>query len=141
MRNLLLFLHVLGAILLIGPTTVATSTFPRAALAGDLSGMRNAARISRGYGIASVLVPVIGVVLAARIDVFAELWVQLSLGLFVVGAVLLLGVHLPAQRAALVACEAGGEVDPGLVARLRASAGIYSLTWVVIVWLMIAKPG
>jgi len=141
MRNLLLFLHVVGAILLIGPTTLATSRFARHVVEGDVAGASQAARTSRIYGTASVVVPVLGVALALRIDAFAQLWVQLSLGLFVVGAVLLLGVHLPAQRHAVTELDAGEAVSSTLLMQLRASAGSYALTWVVIVWLMVAKPG
>jgi uncharacterized membrane protein len=139
-RNLLLFAHVVGAIVLLGPTTMATSSFGRHVRTRDIGAATSAHRTSRAYGTASMVVPVVGAVLAQRIDVFGDLWVQLAIGLFVVGAVLLGAVHLPAQRVALDHLRLGEDVDAGLAGRLQASAGAYALTWVIIVWLMVAKP-
>jgi uncharacterized membrane protein len=140
-RNLLLFLHVAGAILLLGPTTMATSRFARHATRGERSEAETTMRTSRAYGTASVAVPALGFVLTARIDAFDRAWVQGAIVLFVVGAVLLAAVHMPAQRAALGRMAGGEPVEAGLVGRLRASAGLYAVSWVAIVWLMVAKPG
>jgi hypothetical protein len=139
-RSFLLFAHVAGAILFLGPTTMATSRFARHAAAGDLAEAAALRRTSRAYGTASVVVPAVGLVLTARIDAFDQLWVQLAIGLFVVGAVLLGAVHLPAQAASLAALREGEGVGRALLGRLRASAGAYALTWIAIVWLMIDKP-
>ena len=141
MRNLLLFLHVAGAILLLGPTTMATSRFARHATRGERAEAEAIMRTSRAYGTASIAVPALGFVLAARIEAFDQAWVQASIVLFVAGAVLLAAVHLPAQRAALGRMAGGEPVGAGLVGRLRASAGLYAASWVAIVWLMVAKPG
>jgi uncharacterized membrane protein len=139
-RNVLLFAHVVGAIVLLGPTTMATSSFGRHVRNGDLGAAASAHRTSRSYGTASIVVPALGVVLAQRIDVFGDLWVQLAIVLFVVGGLLLAAVHLPAQRQALGRMRDGNAIDAGLAGRLQSSAGGYALTWVIIVWLMIAKP-
>ena len=67
MTTLLTFLHVAAAILLLGPIVVSTSMFPRQAAeaqAGDAAAAGRASilyRISRTYGIASSLVPLLGV--------------------------------------------------------------------------------
>jgi uncharacterized membrane protein len=140
MREFLLFAHVTGAILLLGPATLATSRFARHALDGSLAEAVAAHRTSRSYGTASIVVPAVGFALAARIDAFGELWVQAALGLFVAGSLLLALVHLPAQRVAVDRLQAGEEVGPRVVARLRSSAGLYALSWVAVVWLMIDKP-
>jgi uncharacterized membrane protein len=139
-RNILLFLHVAGAVLLLGPTTMATSRFARHATRGELTEAVGARRTSRAYGTASVAVPALGFVLAARNQSFDQTWVQLAIGLFVAGAVLLGAVHLPAQRVALDRLECGESVTTAVAGRLRASAGLYALSWVAIVWLMVAKP-
>jgi uncharacterized membrane protein len=139
-RNLLLFLHVAGAVLLLGPTTMATSRFARHATRGEVTEAVGARRTSRAYGTASVAVPALGIVLAARNQTFDQTWVQLAIGLFLVGAILLGAVHLPAQRVALDRLEGGEPVTASVVGRLRASAGLYALSWVAIVWLMVAKP-
>jgi uncharacterized membrane protein len=139
-RNLLLFLHVAGAVLFLGPTTMATSRFARHATRRELAEASAARRTSRAYGTASIVVPTLGFVLAGRIQAFGQPWVDYSIGLFVVGAVLLAAVHLPAQRVALDLMARGEPVGSAVVGRLRASAGLYGLTWVTIVWLMVAKP-
>jgi cadmium resistance protein CadD (predicted permease) len=136
MRNLLLFAHVVTAIVLIGPTTLATSVFARAAEEGDRGAMAAGHRTSRAYGTASVVVAGIGLAMAARNNVLDQLWISSALGLFAVALGLLFAVHLPAQRRAM----GDDGADPALLGRLRASAGGYALTWVAIVWLMVAKP-
>ena len=132
-RNVLLFAHVVFAIVLIGPATMASSSFARHLRAGDDAAMSTVHRTTRAYGTAAVVVPVVGLVLAARQEQLAAGWVQAAVVLVVAAALLLFGFHLPAQRRAL-----RGERDQ--LARLRASAGGFSLVWVVIVWLMVAKP-
>jgi uncharacterized membrane protein len=139
-RNLLLFLHIAAAVLFLGPTTMATSRFARHATRRERAEAVAASRTSRAYGTASIVVPALGFVLASRIRAFDQLWVIASIGLFVVGAVLLGLVHLPAQRAAIDQLDRDRPPTSGVVARLRASAGLYALSWVGIVWLMVAKP-
>ena len=150
MRNVLLIAHVFAAILFIGPSTVATSAFPRFA---DPAGAPVAAalhRISRAYGTGSVAVAAIGIVLAVDQGLLGRLWIQISLGLFVLATALLLAVVVPAEGAILrrlgdaPAGADGGAPDPGalapLVMRIRAGAGIYALAWLAILALMITKP-
>jgi uncharacterized membrane protein len=145
-RNLLLFAHVVGAILLLGPATMATSRFARH-VSGDegpspetVAAATDAHQASRAYGTASIVVPAIGIAMAARNEVFDQLWVQASIGLFVVGALVLAAGHLPAQSAALALMWDGRPATPKLLGRLRATAGLYATSWVVIAWLMVAKP-
>lgn len=140
MRTFLLFAHVTGAILLLGPTTLATSRFARHASSGDLGSAVDAHRTTRSYFNATIVVPAIGFVLAARIGAFGDLWVDGAIAVFVLGALVLALAHLPAQRVAVDRLQAGDEVEPSTLARLRASAGVYALSWVAIVWLMVAKP-
>lgn len=140
-RNVLLFFHVVAAVLLIGPTTLGSSSFARHVRQHDLAAARAAYRTTRNYGRLSIVVPVLGLVLAQHLDVFGEQWVDQAVTLFVVGGIVLVAAHLPAARRALVSLEAGEQVDRKLVGRLQGSAGVYALTWVIIVFLMVAKPG
>ena len=139
-RSILLFLHIGTAILFLGPATVATSLFPRYAQAGDVPVGRLLNRVSNVYGLLSILVAVFGIVLAARYSLFSELWVSLSFVLFIVAGVLLVAVIEPGQRRALRAMEAGS-LDRAAVAPLRAASGGFALAWIVILFLMVAKPG
>jgi uncharacterized membrane protein YdcZ (DUF606 family) len=72
--------------------------------------------------------------LASRMDVLGDTWVIVSLGFTVGAAVLLAAVVLPDQRRAMTLPSAGTEP--------RAWApGVFALLWVVVVVLMVARPG
>ena len=66
MNNVVLIAHVVAAILLLGPVTVAISMFPRLALAardgeaGTIGAARSMHAISRTYGLFSLAVPLLG---------------------------------------------------------------------------------
>jgi hypothetical protein len=144
-RNLLLFGHVVAAIVLLGPLTAAASRFPavvmsaapdRAGIAAELH------RTTQAYGSASIVVPLLGLVLAGRSQVFGAAWVQASTGLVVAAALLLVGVVLP-EQARLVArlrSDASIAIDAAALKRLRMATGVFGLSWVVIVLLMVGKP-
>lgn len=138
-RNIVLVAHIVAAILFLGPVTVATSLFPRYARMGEWQVARALHRISRGYGMATLLVPAFGLVLATRIGYLGALWINLSLGLFILAFVLLVGVIVPGQRRILL-CEGTGELDRSLMGRLGASAGSFGTIWMIILYLMVAKP-
>ncbi|MBV7295083.1 DUF2269 domain-containing protein [Corynebacterium sp. TAE3-ERU12] len=161
--NLIQIAHVVAAILLIGPVTVATSIFPRtaaAAHAGD-QGTLGAARvlygISRTYGIISLAVPLLGVGLAFT-DVslyFTNGIVHASILGSIIAWALLFFVILPRQRvmlAGLGIAPDGEEADDPDLAKLKAKAaeldwqkakgqlamfsGLFALIWLVIAVLM-----
>jgi len=139
-RNVLLFLHVALAVAFIGPVTYATSTFARHAGAADLPAAQQANRTTRVYGIGAQAVALAGIALALNSGGFGRIWVDTALTLFVVGSLLLFAGHLPAQRRALAVLAEPGPCPASLVGRLRATAGLFALSWVAIVWLMVAKP-
>lgn len=137
MSKLLLSAHVLAAIILIGPVTVAVSLFPRyarqalaesrqglvgaqppAARGGEASAVdgRSASepvvrllhRISRVYSVLGLAVPVLGLALAIEMGVLGDVWLLASIVLTVAAAVLLAVVVLPAQHHAMALLEPGG---------------------------------
>jgi hypothetical protein len=138
-RNLVLIAHIVAAIMFLGPVTVATSLFPRYARMGEWPVARALHRISRGYGLATLLVPAFGLFLAARLDYLGQLWVTLSLGLFVAAFFLLVGFIVPHQ-ARILAERGASEPDPSRIGRLRASSGSFGMIWLIILYLMVAKP-
>lgn len=138
-RNIVLVAHVLAAIMFLGPVTVATSLFPRYAGLGQWQVARAFHRISRGYGMASLAVPAFGLLLAARIGYLGQLWVNLSLALFVVGFFLMVGYIVPAQ-ARVLASESSEGVDRSGIAKLRVATGSSGMIWLVVLYLMVAKP-
>ncbi|MEO3867917.1 hypothetical protein ABGB18_03710 [Nonomuraea sp. B12E4] len=147
MEKALLSVHVLAAIVFVGGSAVATSLFPRyapvAASAGTTGGgERDRAvaallhRISRGYGIAGIVVPVAGIVLGIVQGRMGEIWLNISLVLTIVAGGLLALLICPRQRDALAT---PGGTEP--LRSLSMLAGIYNLLWAIVVVLMIARPG
>ncbi|WP_030439598.1 hypothetical protein [Actinoplanes subtropicus] len=134
MTKVLLSLHVLAAIVAIGPVTVAASVFPSALRRGDRDAMRQLHRVCRVYALLGLAVPVFGLATAGSLGVLGDAWLIVSIALTAVAAAVLGLAVLPAQEAAL----AGG---PSLPARLGMLAGVFNLLWTVVVVLMIVRPG
>lgn len=147
MTAVLLSVHVLAAIVFVGPVTAATSMFPRharAALAGEgpAAPVRLLHRISRVYAVLAIAVPVFGLGTAVAMGVLGDAWLIASLVLTAAAAALLGLQILPAQ--AEVAAALGGESDTRAVVaarRLSMTSGVFALLWAVVVVLMIARPG
>ncbi|MEU4965763.1 hypothetical protein [Streptomyces smyrnaeus] len=154
MTKLLLSLHVLAAILAVGPIAVAASMFPRfardlpAAGAGAGAGVgagsdvgagkgRGAAaaallhRICRGYALFGVAVPVFGMATGAQLGVLSDAWLVASLILTTLAAVLLGAVVLPRQARMLGAAGIGldeGEAVPVIPDPRAAAAQLAMVT-------------
>src|SRR5215468_611573 len=94
--KVLLSLHVIAAIVAIGPVTVAASMFPAAARRGDVEAMRLLHRVCRVY-------PVFGLATAGSLGVLGDAWLIVSIVLTVVAAGVLGLAVLPGQAAALAA--------------------------------------
>ena len=115
MTKLLLTIHVLAAIIAIGPVTVAASMFPAAtrhatADPADPRGvaiLRNLHRICRVYAALGVLVPVFGLATASSLGVLTDAWLITSMALTVLAAGVLALLVLPGQAAILAAFPAG----------------------------------
>ncbi|GAA4611645.1 hypothetical protein [Saccharopolyspora hordei] len=140
MTKVLLSLHVLAAILAVGPIAVAASVFPRF---GGRTDDRSAAvaallhRICRGYAVFGLAVPVFGVATGAQLGVLADAWLLASIVLTAAAAAVLALVVLPAQRRLLDAPREAA----GLVGRLAMTTGLFNVLWAVVVVLMVVRPG
>ena len=132
MTKLLLSIHVLAAIVAIGPVTVAASMFPAAARRGDVPAMRTLHRICRVYAALGVVVPVFGLATATSLGVLTDAWLLVSIALTVAAAGLLALLILPGQAGTL-----GGAPDR----RLGMLTGVFNLLWATVVVLMIVRPG
>ncbi|MEU9205987.1 hypothetical protein [Streptomyces sp. NPDC048332] len=153
MTKVLLSVHVLVAILAIGPIAVAASMFPRyarqlAAEEGDPGGRAAGIaavlhRICRGYALFGIALPVFGFATAARLGVLTDVWLVISIALTALAAAVLALAVLPAQRRVLA--SAGGPADPDApppqAGRLAMLTGVFNLLWAVVVILMIVRPG
>ena len=133
--KVLLSLHVLAAIVAVGPVTVAASMFPAAVRRGDHAQMRTLHRICRVYALVGLSVPVLGLATAASLDVLTDAWLLVSIALTAVAAAVLGYAVLPAQAAAL------GAPAPGADRRLGMVSGVFNLLWATVVVLMIVRPG
>jgi hypothetical protein len=150
MTKLLLSLHVLAAVLAIGPVTVAASMFPTAlrrahSVAGApeaLVGLRTLHRICRVYAGIGIAVPLFGFATASSLGVLGSGWLITSIILTSAAAAILGLLILPAQESALTAAQASDpspDVHPA--ARLAMLTGVFNLLWATVTVLMIVRPG
>ncbi|WP_216216432.1 DUF2269 family protein [Amycolatopsis aidingensis] len=152
MTKILLSIHVLAAIIAIGPVTVAASMFPattRRVLAAvqverDLAVLRTLHRICRVYAAIGIVVPVFGLATATSLGVLGDAWLIVSIGLTVAAAAVLVLLVLPRQERILAGLGSPGrakELDRATPARLAMHTGMFNLLWVVVTVLMIVRPG
>ncbi|GAA2459828.1 membrane protein [Actinomadura vinacea] len=153
MTKFLLSVHVLAAILAIGPIAVAASMFPavaRRAHAGadgagtddtvqGLAQLRLLHRICRVYAVFGLVVPVFGLSTALALDVLGDAWLIVSIVLTALAAGVLAFVLLPRQDA-LLAPAAPDEVARS-AGRLAMHTGMFNLLWAIVTVLMIVRPG
>ncbi|WP_084964250.1 hypothetical protein [Thermoactinospora rubra] len=144
MDHVLLAVHVLGSIVFVGGSAVATSLFPRYApvVPSPGSGDRNPAvaaalhRITGGYAVLGLIVPAAGIALATVQGRMGEIWITVSMVLTGVAGLLLATQIHPRQRRALAAPDDGRGLRT-----LSMLAGVYNLVWATVVVLMIVRPG
>ncbi|EFL36866.1 integral membrane protein [Streptomyces viridochromogenes DSM 40736] len=152
MTKFLLSLHVLAAIVAIGPVTVAASMFPpaarRAAPAGgddpDPSAVGTAAllhRICRVYAAVGLSVPLLGFATGAAMGVLGSGWLVTSIALTAAAAGVLVAFVLPRQEELLGQLKGEQAVDHRDTVRLAMFTGVFNLLWATVTVLMIVRPG
>lgn len=140
-----LALHLLTVAFLVGPAAVAAVSSPRHLRGGRADALRDAARTTRLYTLATVLTVVLGSAMVGLGDIgeqwsMGDLWISASYALWFVAVVLTLALVVPAQAKAADALEAGQDAG-GYAGRIAAGAGLAMLAWAAIVVLMVFKPG
>ncbi len=157
MTKFFLVVHVLAAILAVGPVAVAASMFPSAARrspergaagrgtgADGVATLRVLHRICRVYAVAGLAVPVFGFATASGLGVLRDAWVIASILLTAAAAAILALAVLPRQDAVLARLTTGDSTpaDAGDgVARLAMLTGVFNLLWAAVTVLMIVRPG
>ena len=154
MTTFLIFLHVVAAILLLGPVVVSTSMFPRQVAESRAGGEEATGRasvlyrITKTYGMLSLLVPLLGgAVLASDWETYkANYWFHTAIVLSVIAWAILLGMVIPQQRkmmgtlGALPAADADSADQTTNFekskAKSTAGAGIFNLLWMLTLILM-----
>lgn len=164
MTKFFLTLHVLAAILAVGPVTVAASMFPPALRraqadpqdASAVAQLRLLQRICSVYAFVGVAVPVTGFATAGSLGVLGSAWLIASIVLTMAAAVVLIVLVLPRQEAALEAVTGEGAdgvrgeladgagsvaVQARTGAQLAMYTGVFNLLWATVTVLMIIRPG
>jgi len=154
MTTFLIFLHVVAAILLLGPVVVSTSMFPRQVAESRAGGEEATGRasvlyrITKTYGMLSLLVPLLGgAVLASDCETYkANYWFLTAIVLSVSAWAILLGMVIPQQRKMMGTLGAlpAADADPAdqttnfekSKAKATAGAGIFNLLWMLTLILM-----
>lgn len=159
MTTVFVLLHVAAAILLLGPVMVAASMFPRQA-AEARTGSQEAVgratvlqRLTTTYGMISVLVPLLGVVvLIFGWEHFkTNYFLHTAIVLAVIAWGILFGMVIPQQRKMMGSLNAldPAEADPSdytanfesAKAKATAGAGIFNLLVMIILILMYLPSG
>lgn len=140
-----LALHLITVAFVVGPSTVAATLSARHAREGRADALRDAMRTTRLFTLAGIVTVLLGsamVGLGAIGDQWemSQIWISASYALWFVAVTLQLALVVPAQGKALKAIDDGssGAYQAGKIA---AGAGLASLAYVVIIVLMVAKPG
>lgn len=151
MTKFLLSVHVLAAIIAIGPVTVAASMFPpsaRKALAAPddpraLETVRLLHRICRVYAGIGIAVPVFGIATATSMGVMGDAWLIVSMALTVAAAIVLVVLVLPRQETLQETAAEGtaSGADRATTVQLAMFTGIFNLLWATVTVLMIVRPG
>jgi hypothetical protein len=144
--KLMLSLHVLAAILAIGPIAVAASLFPRfATQPAEDSGAPSPEiaaflhKICRGYAAFGIAVPIFGLTVGVQLGVLADPWLIASIILTALAATLLGKAILPGQQRLLASSDGDGLSQAA--SRLTQLTGVFNLLWAIVVVLMIVRPG
>jgi hypothetical protein len=147
--KILLALHVLFAVGAIGPLIHAATTASRGVRHRDAVEMASAARMLKIYSYTSVLVIIVGFALMStdspfrkgqKVGEFSDLWIWLSLLLWLVAMALIFAVIVPSltKATALVGTQ---QPPSALTARVAAVGSTVGLIFAVIVFLMVYRPG
>ena len=150
--NLVLVLHILAVIIGFGGTFIAGFYGRESVSRPGREGLAVAETTLKVTGLAPTMavytVPILGILLILLSDdtwKFSEAWISLSLLLYIVLVALAVTVQVPAIRR-MVAMRSGAEGAQstemqGLAKKVAMVGGIVNLMWVVVLFLMVFKPG
>ncbi|MDN5740586.1 DUF2269 domain-containing protein [Corynebacterium casei] len=146
MTSLLIAIHVLAAVLLMGPVMITVSAYQgqmMKAKDGDAKALGAATtlhRLTSQYGPLSAVVPVAGIaVFLTNLSVFgSEGRFHISILLAIIAWVILIAVIIPRQKKTLAALEGGDQVVDFAKEKKQLSmfSGIFNLLWIITALLM-----
>ncbi|MGG2461341.1 DUF2269 family protein [Streptomyces sp. RGM 3693] len=155
MTKILLSLHVLAAIIAVGPVTVAASMFPPAVRRAGARGhgaadrpeavgtVRLLHRICRVYAGVGLAVPVLGFATASAMGVLGDGWLLTSIVLTAAAAGVLAVLVLPRQDLLVAALDEDAPAAPDRAgtSQLAMFTGLFNFLWAAVTILMIVRPG
>lgn len=138
----LLFLHIILAIVFLGPLFLGHYAMPIALRRG-----RDGLTLARFFHVlearvapATLLIAVVGVLLVEDVGFsYTDTWIWLALVLVVLATAIGGGLIAPTEKRAIATIEGGGDAH-SLASRIRLLGLANVAILVVIVWLMIDKP-
>lgn len=146
MTSLLIAIHVLAAVLLMGPVMITVSAYQgqmMKAKDGDAKALGAATtlhRLTSQYGPLSAIVPVAGIaVFLTNLSAFgSEGRFHVSILLAVIAWVILIAVIIPRQKKTLTALEGGDQIVDFAKEKKQLSmfGGIFNLLWIITALLM-----
>jgi uncharacterized membrane protein len=142
-RNILLFLHIATAILVIGGLTLINMVLPGMVRGGReyLPALRKFEALGRVFGPTSGIVFLLGIALVVKNKWhFNHAWLSSSMLLFIIASVISAVPVARTLQTAISKIDDGHPVDAE-ASRLGMLGGIVILIVLVIVYLMVAKPG
>lgn len=146
MYKFLLTLHVLSAVLLIGPFVLVAFMGDRAIRRHDAEDIHRSARYMARFAIGSALVAVLGAAALGLSDryTFRTPWVIISLTLWLVAMGVATGYTVPALRRAAHIVEHDEQEEKerlaNITGRVVGSAGLVLVCFVIITIMMTARP-
>ena len=146
MFKILLALHIVFAIFVIGPLAHAAKTAGRGVRKGDGAATAEAARLLRIYSIVSVVVVLLGFGLMSskehgrKVADMGDTWIWLSLVLWLAAVGIVHAVLVPLLNR-ITASIQNEESVVGQTLRVALVGGVVGTLFVVIVFLMVYKPG
>lgn len=143
LRNVLLTAHILAAIVTIGWLLTTALVAPMAIRRGDLPVLHHMGAVASKVGPAASLVLLLGIWLVVRADdgiEFSDGWVGAAILLFII-AIVNGSVFIAGAEKAAGAKIAAGQPANAEASRVALLGAINAVIVIVLVYLMVAKPG
>jgi uncharacterized membrane protein len=142
-RNFLLFMHILLAIVLLGPLFLSHFLMPPILRRGHsaLPVARFFHTLEGRVAPATLLILVFGVLLVEDVGFsYADTWIWLAIVLLLVATAIGGGLIGPTEKRAIDTIETGGDASH-LILRIQLLGLVNVVNLLVILWLMVDKPG
>lgn len=140
-RNVLLWLHIVVAMVTLGPLILFDVLSPLAVRSRDVAVVRHIEAVSAKVGPATILIPILGLALVGEGGYeLADRWIVAALVIYAVMVANGIGILGTAAASAADRLDAGEEPRAELT-RLKVFGGINIALFLVILWPMVAKPG